>query len=278
MMVQPTALRKMVRSAALAGAVPPAIWKRLPASGTFRVPTTHGGFGYHAPPGDGLARNLHWRGIKAYEAETLSVFERLARRGGTVIDIGANTGLYSLLACAASPQVRVIAFEPVPRLYEHLRRNVELNGWGKRIELHDSAVSDASGTADFVLPRSQVPTSAHLSSAAYRSHEGAVVTVPVARLDDVDTGDDVRLIKIDVEGAEDKVLAGMPKLLSQQRPDIVIECLPEGPFREVERLLEGDGYHFFHLLPSGPSPVAQIKPDHERKFRNFLCSVGDPLG
>lgn len=268
------ALRRPLRALTLRGVVPHAVWCRLPAQGTFRVPTPGAGFVYDAPPGDGLARSLHWRGIRAYEGETLTVFEALARRGGTVVDVGANTGVYLLTACAASPDVNVVAFEPVPRLMASLRRNVALNGWDDRCRLLDLALSDTTGTADFVLPTIDVPTSAHLAAAAYRSHEGAVVTVQSARLDDVLVDEDVRLVKIDVEGAEDRVLAGMQRLLARCRPNIIVECLPEGPYREVQRILAEHGYRFLHLQRSGPVPTASIVPDPARQFRNILCLPG----
>jgi FkbM family methyltransferase len=270
--VEHDAVRRAVRSLALRGAVPPAVWCRLPAEGIFRVPTSHGDFLYDATPGDGLARSLHWRGIRAYEAETLAVFEHIASRGGTVVDVGANTGAYTLVACAASSEVDVVAFEPVPRLMTRLRRNVELNDWENRCRLLDVALSDSTGTADFVLPTIDVPTSAHLAEAAYRSHEGDVVSVACARLDDVLGDEDIRLVKIDVEGAEDRVLAGMPRLLANPRPEIIVECLPEGPHRAVQRILEEQGYRFLQLRASGPEPVEAIVPDPDRRFRNILCT------
>ena len=255
------------------GALPRALWRRLPVTPEeFSVPLgREASFRCSAPAGDASIRALYWRGIKGWEPETLLVFRRLVAEAEVFVDVGANKGVFSLVALASSPRLRVEAFEPVDRVRAALISNLGRNGWLDRATVHDIALSDRAGTADFLVPTGALPSSGHLASAAYRSSSGTVTTVPVEPLDDVVTGR-VDLIKIDVEGAEDAVLRGARRILAEERPVLVVECLPEGPYEQVQSELVSHGYRFAHLTGVGPVDVTDIVPDPTRRLRNFLCT------
>ena len=103
----------MLRRASHAGILPAEIWKRLPAQAIFRVCLSReGSFQYAAATNDAIGRVLYWRGVTAFEAETTHIFRRLAENARVFLDIGANTGLYTLLACAANPDLRVLSLNP----------------------------------------------------------------------------------------------------------------------------------------------------------------------
>jgi FkbM family methyltransferase len=254
------------------------VWKRLPVDTTFYVPVVEGigGFHYCADRGDGIGRALFWRGITAWEHETVPVFHKHARRSRKVIDIGANTGIYSLIACAASPSSRVLCFEPVPQLVEMIKENLELNGWQHRCEVDARAVSDREGSVKFHVPPLRVPKSASLHVAGFRGHVGRLIDVVTTTVDTVCAGeDDVDLVKIDVEGFEDSVLRGMTRVLDRSRPHLIVECNPDGPFKNVEEILSAFDYRFFHLREDGAIAVPHIVPDPAQRFRNFLCTCSD---
>ena len=85
------------------------------------------------------------------------------------------------------------------------------------------------------------------------------------------TGAAERLIKIDAEGYEDQVVAGMQAILKASRPTLIVECLPDGPFRSIEKLLQSHQYRFFRLQRPNPMPMDRIVPDDYQTNRNFLC-------
>jgi len=194
-----------------------------------------------------------------------------------VLDIGANTGIYSLLACAANSESRVIAFEPVPRIHRRLTENIRLNGWDSRCDARCEAVSDAEGIARFHVPFFGLPTSSSLDPNGFRGYAGHLIDVRVSRIDDVvPSSQKVDLVKLDIEGFEDRALIGMKRILSEDRPDILVECNPDGPYAAVEAILSGHGYGFYHLTQDSPIATDGIIPDASEAARNYLCSTRPP--
>jgi len=263
-------LREVLRRLSMAGFLPPAIWKRLPPEVVFPVKLPDGrSFFYSATPNDVIARALYWRGLKDWESETIPVFYKMAQSAQIVLDIGANTGFYTLLACTANPNARVIAFEPVPRVYEKLMEHIRINHFDDRCEAHRMAVSNFVGTAQMHVPFGDLPTSASLNTDGFRGFSGTLVEVPVTTVDAVMGDKPVDLAKIDVEGFEPQVLEGMRMTLWRFRPALFIECLPDGPYREVEEIFKNLGYQIYLLSHNGPIQVEQVIP-RRMYYENFL--------
>lgn len=151
--------------------------------------------------------------------------------GDTVYDIGAHIGYVSLsLAKRVGPRGRVIAFEPVPRNIDLLRKNIEINGL-KNIRLLDFAASDSHG--EIVIRMPETPS---MASMVWHKNDPSAIDVPVRTeaIDDlVEAGDLVhpRFVKIDVEGAEGFVLLGMRRTVAASQPVVFVECSDAG--REV---------------------------------------------
>src|SRR5271169_2863387 len=93
-----------------------------------------------------VENDLFWNGFgNGYEGTSLLVWSRLAPHAQTIVDVGANTGVYALAARCLNPTATVVALEPVVRVFRRLQRNVELNG-GK-VAAENLAASDTTGTA-----------------------------------------------------------------------------------------------------------------------------------
>lgn len=213
----------------------------------------------------GLDYFLYWRGFKAWEYQSVSSFSRLARSARTVIDVGANTGVYSLIAAAANPNARIHAFEPTPSTYKSLIRNVALNGIEVRCQPYQIALSNSIGSANFDLP-ADLTMARMIGTATPTSIE-----VPVSTLDTVvDITEPIDLIKIDVEGFEDLVLEGATGILRQWKPAILFELLPGGPAERIENLLGPLGYRFQCILGSGPVDIERLTDEHA-PHNNFLA-------
>lgn len=267
-------VRSLLAKVTQRGVVPDGIWRRLPPEPVFTIRSPRGRtFRYEGGASDPKARALRWRGFAAWEHESVTEFERLAEDATTIVDVGANTGIYTLVALAANPTVSVVAVEPVLRVAEQLRRNLRLNGWEDRVQVVEAAASTTAGSARLLVPERPLPASAHLEQARYRSATGVVTVVPQVALDDIVPT--TELVKIDVEGGEHLVLGGMTRLLKDVRPHILAECLPEGPVQELQDIIDRFGYGAALLTASGPVNVSVIAPDPNRKLRNFLLSPID---
>lgn len=161
-----------------------------------------------------------------YEPETTRFFCRWLSPGDTVIDIGANLGYYTLLAArAVGPSGSCHSFEPNRALATWIAESAALNGVNSTVVVNVSAVADHTGTASFYIPVNRLRDPR--ASLVAGSYDAPVreLTVPVTTLDDYvarTTMTSIRLVKIDVEGAEDRVLAGSKRTLRSLMPDAVI--------------------------------------------------------
>ena len=186
--------------------------------GVARVRTRYG-FRFLCKLDDWLCQYVYLTGT--YEPPTSQVIARLMRRGDFALDIGANVGYFSLLlASLASPKGHVFAFEPIPIVAEDLRRNIGLNE-PICITVTQAAVCNQNGEQTIYEGPSD-----HRGISSLRSIENAsqVLKVQGIRLDDHKPEfPHLRLVKIDVEGAEQVALEGMAELVEQYQPFIVIE-------------------------------------------------------
>lgn len=165
--------------------------------------------------------------------------------GGTFVDIGANLGDYSRVACLIF--ARVVAIEPIPELAAILRR--DLPGNASVLEL---ALSDEPGSAILFVPIERdgaVTGLASLSAKANLASRYHEITVKVQTLDSLDlTGID--LLKIDVEGFEERVLRGGIETLRRERPGLIVEIEDRhhpGRTAEVFDLIRSLGYFGYYL-------------------------------
>ncbi len=194
---------------------------------------------------DQIARDIGAGGLWGFEPPLPALFVELARRcGGAVFDVGANTGLYSLLAVAADRTLRVHAVEPLPAVADLLEENLGLNSrLAARIRVHRYALSDAAGTAALYLPPpsgSIIETSASLDP-TFKEEVAGSVEVVTRSLDDLwhEVGRPmVGMIKVDTEGTEHLVLRGGAATLESSRPIVFCEVLPRARTEELTALVK----------------------------------------
>jgi FkbM family methyltransferase len=153
-----------------------------------------------------------------YEHETTLLLMENLQGGNFFVDVGANNGYYSLLASSlVGREGRVFSFEPNPSSFRRLLNNLSYNKV-TNVTPFNLALSDAQEVVPLYLNRFEDGQSSMVRSAK------TSVPVPTIRLDDVVSGRLPDLVKIDVEGAELKVLAGMANTLSSQKS---LRCIVE---------------------------------------------------
>lgn len=164
-----------------------------------------------------------------YEKIELDVFERLSAISETIIDVGANIGLYCCLAADRAPSMsQIVAFEPVPENLAYLRRNLEANELAARVAIEEKAVGKASEELRLYLLDGS--TCRHSPSARNVLNSTTSITVPAVSLDDYARqelrGRRVDLLKVDVEGYEGAALRGAHRTLREHKPTLFIEFVP----------------------------------------------------
>ena len=158
-----------------------------------------------------------------YEKHELDLFIGTAKESEILLDIGANLGMYSVLAAKTTDKISCYAFEPVTENQELLQKNIVLNKLKGRIKLVKSAVSEKDGTA--LIHLSEKLTGTHSLSVDRGGGTRKIKTVSVdsyCRKHNLSPD----LIKIDVEGHEASVFKGMQEVV-QSKPTIFMEYVPE---------------------------------------------------
>lgn len=170
------------------------------------------------------------------------------------IDIGANQGLYSLIAGQNPNCHQIVAFEPVPATFDLLRRNIALNGLEARAALHRLAIAAQAGQAQISLDDGHSGTAS--LSGKLTGLAGATIsvdTVDAKTLDGILVNPLPAIVKVDVEGLEDVVIAELLKT------SIAVSI--EGMFYEVDErwsdpdkmagLLQRAGFNRFTKIGRG---------------------------
>ena len=140
------------------------------------------------------------------------------REGDLFLDVGANVGLYSLLAAArVGGSGHVDAFEPADIPARRLQEAVDRNDLGKIISVHRFAVTDRNGYVDFGFADDDCQ--AHVRR--IDEHDDSTVKVPAVRLDEHCAGRSYAMAKFDIEGHEPLALAGAAQMLAVGNPAVM---------------------------------------------------------
>lgn len=159
-----------------------------------------------------------------WEPQYTGLFRRLIQPGQTVLDIGANHGVYAIQArFKTGAEGRVHAFEPNPRLAALIARSGVANGYEEGFTVHAAAVGETSGEIMLTFSDSGSGGGMTHSPDAPLGADQKRLRVPCLALDDLFPAPDfvVHAIKMDIEGAEAYALRGMRRLLARS-PDVFL--------------------------------------------------------
>lgn len=193
---------------------------------------------------------LFWHGLDGWQERiSLRYWIELSKDSAVIVDVGANVGIYSVIAKAVNPAATVWAFEPVERFFHRLVANCARNHL--EVKCFDCALSDEDGTA--VLWDAAVDHHYHSSLSRadagpdQRLIERKVPTRTLLSLSSELGLATIDLVKIDVEGWEPEVIEGMGALLQQGKPTILVEIKSMERARRIEDLVAGLGYLFYDI-------------------------------
>jgi FkbM family methyltransferase len=241
-----------------------------------------------------IQRQLYFWG--SYEKDCCALWMRLAQGADTVFDIGANVGLYSLLAASTNPSAQIHAFEPTSAVIALLRTNIALNGFNN-ITVNDCAIGEHCGKGLLRECRGIDNANEGMNFVASDSLQVQPTDLPIAivSLDDYAESHGINhidLVKIDIEGGEYEALLGAKRLLSSGSIScLFVEFMEWAANRsghstaDIKHLLQSAGYHLYTLQRERMIEIRSDKlPDSENvialssKFFDGCCELRVPAG
>jgi FkbM family methyltransferase len=182
-----------------------------------------------------------------YDYDDMHFVQGYLRPGDAVVDVGANIGVYTLLAAAVvGDQGKVVAFEPGREAFARLQENVQLNRL-HQVELHCAAVGETRGMVSFFQNQDLINRIALADEQP--TQPDAIEFVPCVALDEELAGERFDLGKIDIEGAELMAFRGAQQMLQRANPPVWLVELKDrlqrrygSTARELARLLQASGF------------------------------------
>jgi len=217
---------------------------------------------------DAIASMLFWRGLEGFEKNEIKIFQILLNSNEVIIDIGANTGIYTIIAGVKNKHV--YAFEPVPYIFERLCDNIKINNLTKITPINQ-AVSDRDGSISlFIGPECLFFSTSSSTLKNFRDYRDEII-VDSVKLDTFILSNGIShvdLIKIDTEATEDKVLTGSRKVVIRDQPLILCEVLHNRCEEKLNSFFENLPYRYFMISDEGLIPKDNIEGDN--KNPNYL--------
>ena len=229
-----------------------------------------------------LENKIFWSGLYSIDESTsIKVWEELSMVSSTIIDIGANTGIFTLVAKSVNPNAKVIAFEPISRIYEKLLKNIYINQYNAAA--FDIGISNFDGEQEiYDFPDIKNPYSASLDLQQVNEISSRAqfdlkkILISTKKLDSLINEMQIKkltntLIKIDVEQHEPFVLDGMKNMMQEQKPIILIEILNNKIGDAVTKFMQNYNYDYFKIIEGkGIKEISLIESSGTHQERNFL--------
>lgn len=221
-----------------------------------------------------------------YEPEISQLMLRVLRDGDIAIDVGANVGFFTILSAAlVGPTGRVVSFEPDPANRARLNNNYAINGY-QHCTLVEHPVTDKPGPVEFFINSDDSGGNALWDPAQFPGNvrsqaQKRVMQVQATTLDDEAIRlklSTPKLIKVDTEGADQRVLEGARKLLANAAVPFVVSELHEFGLAKMNctqasfrGYMEGLGYSTFTLYYSGAMP--KFVPPGTKIVSRYIANV-----
>ena len=218
-----------------------------------------------------IENEIFWNDIyNGWEKVSLKLWSELCEQSNVIFDIGANTGVYSLLAKTIQPNSTVYAFEPVKRVYEKLMDNIELNNFDTISE--NLAVSDNTGKAIIYDKDAEHTLSVTINKDLSDNKEDSIrVEIDTVRLDEYIESKGINhidLLKIDVETHEPEVLMGFGEYLTKFEPTLIIEILNDEIANRIEEQITNIDYVYYVIDEN--SGIKRVDSLRKSDYYNFL--------
>jgi FkbM family methyltransferase len=224
-----------------------------------------------------VTKHMYYNGLNSYEYNWL--FKDLVKNANCFLDVGANIGLYSVMAAKMNDKLIIHAFEPGKGAVHFLRKNIKENNLGQ-IQIHELAMSNEDNTLQFhETAHPKFPWLSHNlnGSSSLQSTHGrqkpVIYNVGVCRLRTFLAQYNISnfdLIKLDTEHTEQFILADSLDIIRLHRPVIMIEIYPEIA-SEIQKIFEQiDAYVYFSLQQPKLKEISHNELGVNPKYVNYI--------
>lgn len=201
---------------------------------------------------------------KFYEFPEMMFTKKILNDKSIFFDVGANIGIYTLLAATKIKKGKIYAFEPVDEALDILYQNIRINNLNNKVEVIEKVVSDKSGMEKFTIQN--ISEYSRIST-----DRSAGVSIPSVKIDDFCKKNDIKfidLIKIDVEGAEMKVLRGGENYMKNGKIGVLIIELSTVNPEETLNYIRQFNYSIFEIdkIDNDYSLKEVMKADKSRQY------------
>lgn len=219
-----------------------------------------------------VENELFWSGYgNSWEANSLKLWYDLCKIHHKIADVGANTGVYGIAAKTFNPKAAVSSFEPLPRVFEKLRANIELNNYP--IDAYNIGLSNFKGKAKvFTEGQEHVYSVTVNKDISDNNNPKQQEEIAVDRMDNVFSESDFPdLIKLDVETHEPEVIEGMAALISNL-PTMLIEVLSDEVAEKLNGLIDSNSYCIYDVPDHTPIRKLQ-KIQKATNYNLLICKA-----
>lgn len=227
--------------------------------------------------GHTVENDLFWKGLFGnWEKHAVKGWTDLCKGSEVIFDIGANTGVYSLVAKSVNPKADVHAFEPFQAIHKKMSKNAEINGYN--IKANCLAVSDYTGDAVIYTEDPEFAYSVTVNQNLWvKDKEAIKIDIQTITLKDYIEQNNITsidLMKIDVETHEPEVMKGFGEYFKKFQPILLIEILNETVVEKLNQYFSQSGdYSFYHI--DEEKGIKKIDKLFVHKFYNFFIVPGD---
>jgi len=212
-----------------------------------------------------------------WEKESLRIWAYLSQSATVILDIGANTGVFSILSSVNNPKARIIAVEPIDVNFSILQQNINKNKI-TNIAAIKVAISNTDGIAKMFMLKDSLNYMTSINLNRYddapevkQKREVVEVEIPMISFPTLQHKynlDKLDLVKIDVEEHEYEVLQSMYPLIQKTLPNILVEIIGVERAKDIDALLAPLEYKIIAIYETQPSKIVTNVWDNSH--HNFL--------
>ncbi len=220
--------------------------------------------------GHTIENEIFWKGLfNGWEKNSLKIWAGLSQKANVIFDIGANTGIYSMVAKTINKNATVHAFEPFPAIFKKLGHNADINGYD--IQCNCAAISNYTGDAVIYTANENFAYSVTVNKNLWvKDSEPFKIDIKTITLKDYIEQHNIQsidLMKIDVETHESEVMEGFGDYFLRFKPIILIEILNEEVAGKLNNYFDPAGFDFYNIDEvAGIKKVSELSKKAEYNF------------